>query len=89
LKERTLPAGFIAPCLPTKALEPPPGGAWLHEIKHDVSASSPARRVTKCGYIAAPATISRTASRWSWKLWPSYARAPVSSMVKPATSDDT
>jgi len=35
LKERTLPAGFIAPCLPTKALEPPSGGAWLHEIKHD------------------------------------------------------
>ena len=35
LKERTLPAGFIAPCLPTKALEPPSGEAWLHEIKHD------------------------------------------------------
>jgi ATP-dependent DNA ligase len=31
---RTLPAGFIAPCLPTKA--PTPSGAeWLHEIKHD------------------------------------------------------
>jgi bifunctional non-homologous end joining protein LigD len=29
-----MPAGFIAPCLPTKA--PPPSGAeWLHEIKHD------------------------------------------------------
>jgi ATP-dependent DNA ligase len=27
--------GFIAPCLPTKAKEPPRGGAWLHEIKHD------------------------------------------------------
>jgi bifunctional non-homologous end joining protein LigD len=35
LKERTLPAGFIAPCLPTKAHEPPSGKAWLHEIKHD------------------------------------------------------
>jgi bifunctional non-homologous end joining protein LigD len=31
---RALPAGFIAPCLPTKA--PTPSGAdWLHEIKHD------------------------------------------------------
>jgi hypothetical protein len=35
LKERTLPAGFIAPCLPTKAQTPPSGGLWLHEIKHD------------------------------------------------------
>ena len=30
-----LPLGFIAPCLPTKALQPPTGDAWLHEIKHD------------------------------------------------------
>jgi ATP-dependent DNA ligase len=30
-----LPAGFIPPCLPTKALAPPCGGTWLHEIKHD------------------------------------------------------
>jgi bifunctional non-homologous end joining protein LigD len=30
-----LPRGFIAPCLPTKALQPPSGDAWLHEIKHD------------------------------------------------------
>jgi bifunctional non-homologous end joining protein LigD len=32
---RTLPAGFVAPCLPTKADTPPSGGLWLHEIKHD------------------------------------------------------
>jgi len=31
----TLPAGFIAPCLPTKAHTLPSGGLWLHEIKHD------------------------------------------------------
>ncbi len=30
-----LPLGFIAPCLPTKAPQPPSGEAWLHEIKHD------------------------------------------------------
>ena len=35
LRRRTLPAGFIAPCLPTKAKTPPSGGLWLHEIKHD------------------------------------------------------
>jgi bifunctional non-homologous end joining protein LigD len=32
---RTLPSGFIAPCLPTKAHTLPSGGLWLHEIKHD------------------------------------------------------
>jgi bifunctional non-homologous end joining protein LigD len=35
LRQRTFPAGFIAPCLPTKAKTPPSGGRWLHEIKHD------------------------------------------------------
>jgi bifunctional non-homologous end joining protein LigD len=32
---RTLPAGFIAPCLPTKTDRLPSGSEWLHEIKHD------------------------------------------------------
>jgi bifunctional non-homologous end joining protein LigD len=32
---RTLPAGFIAPCLPSKTDKLPSGGQWLHEIKHD------------------------------------------------------
>ena len=32
---RVLAAGFVPPCLPTKALEPPSGTLWLHEIKHD------------------------------------------------------
>ena len=30
-----LPPGFVPPCLPTKAPQPPTGDAWLHEIKHD------------------------------------------------------
>jgi bifunctional non-homologous end joining protein LigD len=33
--QRALPAGFIAPCLPTKTEKLPSGGQWLHEIKHD------------------------------------------------------
>ena len=33
--QRTLPAGFIVPCLPTKTDKLPSGGQWLHEIKHD------------------------------------------------------
>jgi bifunctional non-homologous end joining protein LigD len=30
-----LPVGFIPPCLPTNAPQPPTGDAWVHEIKHD------------------------------------------------------
>src|SRR5436190_15979307 len=33
--QRTFPAGFIAPCLPTKTDKLPSGEPWLHEIKHD------------------------------------------------------
>ena len=32
--QRTLAAGFIAPCLPTKTDKLPSGSQWLHEIKH-------------------------------------------------------
>jgi hypothetical protein len=34
-RPRSVPAGFIAPCLPTNAPHPPSGEMWLHEIKHD------------------------------------------------------
>jgi ATP-dependent DNA ligase len=46
-----LPPGFIAPCLPTKAPQPPTGEAWLHEIKHDgfrVIARKAVERVRRC-----------------------------------------
>src|SRR5215475_6470362 len=33
--QRSLPAGFIVPCLPTKTDKLPSGSQWLHEIKHD------------------------------------------------------
>jgi ATP-dependent DNA ligase len=33
---RSLPVGFVAPCLPTSAPRPPSGEGWVHEIKHDV-----------------------------------------------------
>jgi bifunctional non-homologous end joining protein LigD len=34
-RPRALPAGFVAPCLPSSAPQPPSGEGWLHEIKHD------------------------------------------------------
>jgi ATP-dependent DNA ligase len=33
--QRTAPAGFIVPCLPSKADKLPSVREWLHEIKHD------------------------------------------------------
>jgi bifunctional non-homologous end joining protein LigD len=33
--QRTLPTGFIAPCLPSKVHTLPSGSRWLHEIKRD------------------------------------------------------
>ena len=35
MQRYALPAGFIAPCLPSKTDKLPSGGQWLHEIKHD------------------------------------------------------
>jgi ATP dependent DNA ligase domain len=29
------PNGFIEPCIPTRAVKPPAGSDWVHEIKHD------------------------------------------------------
>jgi bifunctional non-homologous end joining protein LigD len=29
------PNGFVEPCIPTRALKPPAGSDWVHEIKHD------------------------------------------------------
>jgi hypothetical protein len=35
LSRRVPCGGFIAPCLPTNAPQPPSGEEWLHEIEHD------------------------------------------------------
>jgi ATP-dependent DNA ligase len=52
--QRTLPAGFIAPCLPIKTAKLQSGSQWLHEIKHDgfrvIARKSGARvRITEAG----------------------------------------
>src|SRR5215831_2781752 len=59
LRMRALPAGFIAPCLPTKTDKLPSGGQWLHEIKHD-------------GFRIIAARLARTPARWS-ASWASMA----------------
>jgi ATP-dependent DNA ligase len=35
LASRTRTGGFIEPCIPSRALEPPSGPDWVHEVKHD------------------------------------------------------
>jgi ATP-dependent DNA ligase len=35
MRSRLIPAGFVAPCLPSPVAAPPTGSGWLHEIKHD------------------------------------------------------
>jgi hypothetical protein len=50
MRPRTMPVGFIQPCLPIKAPRPPIGAVWLHEIKHDgfrVIARKDGARVTE------------------------------------------
>jgi len=52
MSQRTLPAGFIAPCLSTKTDKLPSGSDWLHEIKHDgfrVTGSAFYRFALACG----------------------------------------
>ena len=60
--QRTLPTGFIAPCLPTQTHTLPSGSQWLHEIKHDgfrIIARKNGARVSTAG----PAMTSPAASR--------------------------
>jgi len=35
MKNKSLSAGFVVPAQPIKALRPPSGADWVHEIKHD------------------------------------------------------
>ena len=63
LRMRALPAGFIAPCLPTKTDKLPSGSQWLHEIKHDgfrVIARKDGNRVR-----GPPAAHALSAALWS------------------------
>jgi bifunctional non-homologous end joining protein LigD len=53
---RTRTDGFIEPCIPSRALKPPSGPDWVHEVKHDGywlivrRAGSVVRLFTRRGY---------------------------------------
>jgi ATP-dependent DNA ligase len=63
LRMRTLPAGFIAPCLPTKTDKLPSGSEWLHEIKHDGFRIIARKDGPECGSIVVLSMTSPAASR--------------------------
>ena len=54
------PFGFVEPCLPSKAEQPPSGPLWVHEIKHDGSRLMVRRdgsRIVRC--------FTRNGNDWS------------------------
>jgi ATP-dependent DNA ligase len=51
-----LPPGFVPPCRPAKAPQPPTGETWLHEIKHDGFRVIAARMAHGRGCTAAQGT---------------------------------
>jgi bifunctional non-homologous end joining protein LigD len=71
--------GYISPCIPTRAVKPPAGPGWVHEIKHDgyrlqvPRRGDAVRHFTRRGYdwsdrypsIAVTATLLRA---WSFTL---------------------
>jgi ATP-dependent DNA ligase len=57
--QRTLPAGFIAPCLPTKTDKLPSGSEWLNEIKHDWFRVIARKKGAQVRLYSRPGMISR------------------------------
>jgi hypothetical protein len=44
-------SGFIEPCLPSPAPNPPAGDGWIHEIKLNFGARVLALVCSRCGYV--------------------------------------
>jgi hypothetical protein len=76
LRPRALPTGFIAPCLPRSAAQPPSGDGWLHEIKRRLNEAGEwsrfrsgqnagkkagRRALARGGYAGHPASIAARA----------------------------
>jgi len=61
--QRTLPAGFVAPCLPIKTEKLRSGSQWLHEIKHDGFRIIARKHGVQVMLYSPPATTSPTAFR--------------------------
>ncbi len=53
--------GFIEPCLPSPAKQPPAGPNWLHEIKHDGFRNRSGR---VAHWLTAPAVTREAQEDW-------------------------
>jgi ATP-dependent DNA ligase len=73
--QRTLPAGFIAPCLPSKTDKLPSGSDWLHEIKHDGFRVIARKNAAQVKLYSRPGNDLTYASRWSSRRWHACVRA--------------
>src|SRR5262249_37393190 len=77
--QRTLPAGFIAPCLPSPAERPPTGPQWIHEIKHDGYRMMARRDGTGVRLL------TRDGHDWTGRFPPTHGDRPASGL-KPSDS---
>ena len=80
---RTLPAGFIEPCLPASSKRPPAGDGWLHEIKHDgfrCIARKDGKRVRLYGQTGQ--RPDQPGLSELWRRWRGSRREPASSMAR-------
>jgi bifunctional non-homologous end joining protein LigD len=72
---RTPPAGFIAPCLPSRAEHPPCGPGWFHEIKHD------GFRMMVCRNVAGVRLLTRNGIDWT-ERYPQISAAAAALQVR-------
>jgi len=80
--QRTLPAGFIAPCLPTKTDRLPSGSHGCTKSKHDGFRIVARKTGAQVRLYSRPGNdLTRRFPSLS-RHWLAYARAPASSMVK-------
>jgi bifunctional non-homologous end joining protein LigD len=78
-KKRSLPSGFIAPCIPTATAKVPQGPLWIHEVKQDGY-----RMIAKRG--AATRLLTRNGFDWT-KRYPRIVAGLEALEVKSATID--
>jgi hypothetical protein len=80
MSQRTLPAGFIAPCLPSKTDKLPASREWLHEITHDgfriIARKSGTRSARRSSLTPTSHLLTTVAWWWSVNRSPAQPDAP-------------
>jgi hypothetical protein len=84
---RSLPAGFIAPCLPIKTTKLPYGGEWLHEIKYDGFRMLVRRDATRLSVAAGAGAAAGDFTPSSWASIPLRVASSLSVFVHATSSN--